>query len=136
MSIIGQPSGGGITGSSSTVYLTQLDTQQKTNKLLVLNNAGAYELQPFDGLTINIDQIQPSDTQYDVLTTDASYQLAWSKLSGTSINSGSIDESKIISLPTSKLTGTVSNAQIGGSITEDKLVSLPTSKLTGTVSNA
>lgn len=43
----------------------------------------------------------------------------------------SVTNDKIVSLATSKLTGTISNAQLAGSITNDKIVSLASSKLTG-----
>lgn len=62
-----------------------------------------------------------------------------SKLTGTITAAqlaGGIENSKIDGMATSKLIGTITNAQLAGSITENKIVSLPTDKLTGTISNA
>jgi len=58
------------------------------------------------------------------------------KISTDVIESGAITNDKITSLATTKLTGTITNAQLAGGITNDRITSLNTSKLVGTISNA
>jgi hypothetical protein len=57
-------------------------------------------------------------------------------IDGALIVAGSVTEGKIASLPTSKLTGTITNAQLAGSITSDKITSLAAAKITGTILNS